>query len=325
MRSRVMRAPTTSWWWNVTPLPWPIRRGSWACRRRGTAPPGGCAGSRTSARASAAHVLDHRDGVGEHVLVAVDRVLLEAHGRQLGQELARPGRCRRGTTGRRPGRRRRSACRARRGCARPTRSRGGRASPSTAATSSGTGLEAVAGDEAGGPQHAQRVVAEATPRAQRRAQPLGGEVGGAVERVDERRRVGAARSAMALTVKSRRDRSASMASANTTSGLRESGVVGLGPVGGDLVGPARPGVAPMVPKRSPWVHTASAQPARMALISAGRASVVRSMSPPPVAAEQQVADGAARRGTAGGPRRGSARPAGRARRAPGRSARGSRG
>ena len=32
-------------------------------------------------------LLDHRDGVGQHVLVAVDRVLLERQGRQLGQEL----------------------------------------------------------------------------------------------------------------------------------------------------------------------------------------------------------------------------------------------
>ena len=51
----------------------------------------------------------------------------------------------------------------------------------------------------------------------------------------------------------------------------------------------------MVPKRSPWVHTASAQPATMRLISSGRASVVRSMSTSAgeLAAEQQVADDAA--------------------------------
>ena len=66
-------------------------------------------------------------------------------------------------------------------------------------------------------------------------------------------------SAMALTVKSRRDRSTSSSSANVTSGLRESGTVGLGAERRDLEGPARPR-NPIVPNRLPCVHTASAQP-----------------------------------------------------------------
>ena len=50
----------------------------------------------------------------------------------------------------------------------------------------------------------------------------------------------------------------------------------------------------MVPKRSPWVHTASAQPATSRLISSGRASVVsRCRAGGQVATEQQVADDAA--------------------------------
>ncbi len=97
--------------------------------------------------------------------------------------------------------------------------------------------------------------------------------------------------AMALTVKSRRDRSASMASANTTSGLRLSEVVGLGPVGRDLHARGRRRRRPMVPNRLPWVHTASAQPATSRSISSGpgvgrEVEVAASVEP----AEDGVAD-----------------------------------
>ena len=54
----------------------------------------------------------------------------------------------------------------------------------------GVGLELVAGEEAGGPEHAQRVVGEGLLGRQRRAQHLGGQVGRAAEGVDERRGVG---------------------------------------------------------------------------------------------------------------------------------------
>ena len=59
-----------------------------------------------------------------------------------------------------------------------------------------------------------------------RAEDAGGEVGGAAERIDQLRLlpvVAGDPSAMALTVKSRRARSASTSSAKATSGLRESG------------------------------------------------------------------------------------------------------
>ncbi len=83
--------------------------------------------------------------------------------------------------------------------------------------------------------------------------------------------------AMALTVKSRRDRSASTASLYTTSGLRESGLYTS--ARWVVISNVRSSWRqPMVPKRSPWVHTASAHPFTSRLISAGRASVVRSMS-----------------------------------------------
>ena len=70
-------------------------------------------------------------------------------------------------------------------------------------------------------------------------------------------------------------------------------MVGLGPVGRDLhrAGPRR---RPMVPKRLPWVQTASAQPATTASMSSGRASVVKSRSPPSLqAVEHGVPDDAA--------------------------------
>ena len=57
-----------------------------------------------------------------------------------------------------------AACRARRGCAPPTRSRGGRRIALDRVDQLGLGLQAVAGDEAGGAQHPQRIVGEATPR-----------------------------------------------------------------------------------------------------------------------------------------------------------------
>ena len=80
------------------------------------------------------------------------------------------------------------------------------------------GRQPVAGDEAGGPQHPQRVVGEGHLGRERGPQPAGGQVGGAVEGVD-RAPARADRRAMALTVKSRRDRSSSMSVAEGDLGL----------------------------------------------------------------------------------------------------------
>ena len=173
-----------------------------------------------------------RDGVGQHVLVAVDRVLLEAHGRQLGQELVdQPG------VDQEPQARRRvldheqlvelvadplgrhdlepvaQLARPRR----PAPASGSRPYPAMnrAARSMRSGSSVNDSSGASG--------VRSTLAARSAAPPNGSISSGS----------GSA-SAMALTVKSRRDRSASMASAKTTSGLRESGVVGLGPVRGDL-------------------------------------------------------------------------------------------
>ncbi len=84
---------------------------------------------------------------------------------------------------------------------------------------------------------------------------------------------------MALTVKSRRDRSSPMSSPKATSGLRESGRYASARwvVISYFCPPRRQA---MVPKRLPWVHTASAQPRTTASMSSGRASVVKSRSGP---------------------------------------------
>ena len=260
MRSRVMRAPTTSWWWKrhavVADRPGlrladvveqrgqahdAARAGSWPPPRWcGPARP--CGGGSGPARARMAgssgrnssarpvSTRNHRPGRR----VVDDEQLVELVADPLGRHDLEPV----------------AHARAR------------------AATSAGVGLEAVAGDEAGRPQHAQRVVGERLLGRQRRAQAPGGQVG-------RRRRTGrsargsaAGARAMALTVKSRRDRSASTSSANDDVGLARVGRVGLGPVGGDLEDRGRPSRTPMVPKRSPWVHTASAQPGTSRLVVA---------------------------------------------------------
>ena len=80
---------------------------------------------------------------------------------------------------------------------------------------------------------------------------------------------------MALTVKSRRERSASTSSPKATSGLRESDrYTSARCVVISYTRPARR--QPMVPKRFPCVQTASAQPPTIRSISSGRALVVRS-------------------------------------------------
>ena len=66
-----MRAPTTSWWWNETP----------------SGPNDRVLGLPTSWKRVGIGALDDGDGVGEHVLVPVDGILLEPQRRQLGQEL----------------------------------------------------------------------------------------------------------------------------------------------------------------------------------------------------------------------------------------------
>ena len=91
----------------------------------------------------------------------------------------------------------------------------------------GVGLEAERRDETRGAQHPQRVVLERDLRCERRPQPTRDQVDAAVERIDElrppARRMSSSAIAIALTVKSRRERSVSMSSENVTSGLRLSG------------------------------------------------------------------------------------------------------
>ena len=102
----------------------------------------------------------------------------------------------------------------------------------------GVGHEVVAGDEPGRPQHPQRIVAEALGGRQRRAQALGREVGGAVEGIDElqvgqRQRHGVDREVATRQVDGH-------VVGEDHVGLAGVRGVGLGPVGGDLVGRVTP-------------------------------------------------------------------------------------
>ena len=68
-----------------------------------------------------------------------------------------------------------------------------------------------------------------------------------------------------------------MSSAYVTCGLRESSAYDS--ARNVVISNVRaPDLAPIVPNRSPCVHTASANPSRQRLMSEGRASVVKSRS-----------------------------------------------
>ena len=129
-------------------------------------------------------LVDDGQGVGQHVLVPVDRVLLERQARQLGQELVgqagahdEPQRLRRhvdhddlvqlvaDALGRDDGQ--------------PA------VHPLHRGRQRRVGLEREPGGEAGRPQHAQRVVAEGDLRVERRAQPPRRQVAQPVEGVDQ--------------------------------------------------------------------------------------------------------------------------------------------
>ena len=133
-----------------------------------------------------ARVADHRDGVGEHVLVAVHGILLEAHGVELGQELVGE-----------PGRREEPQARAR---IVDQQELGQlvtdalRADDLEAMTQLlhcrheiGLRLEGELRQEARRPQHAKRIVEERHRRLHRRAQSVRRKVCRATERIDQLR------------------------------------------------------------------------------------------------------------------------------------------
>ena len=163
----------------------------------------------------------------------------------------------------------------------------------------GLRLERVLSDETCGAQHPQRIVGEADLWSERRAQHAGREVVGTAERIDELGRLAApvSSSAIALTVKSRRPRSDSMASANTTCGLRESSVYDSARnVVISKVWRRSPVSrwAPIVPNFSPWVQIDVGPPVEAAL-DVGRAGVGGQVDVGVgrCGADEQVADGAA--------------------------------
>ena len=157
----------------------------------------------------------------------------------------------------------------------------------TAATSLGVGHEVVAGDEAGGPQHAQRVVAEALLRRQRRAQPLGRQIGGPTERVDQHWLGEAERHGVDREVAPRQVGLDVVGEHHV--GLAALLGVRLGPVRGDLEGPlALPGAdrAEALALRPQVVGPAAQQ--LLDLLRAGVGGEVDVAAE--LAAEQQVAD-----------------------------------
>ena len=176
MRSRAMRAPTTSWKWNDTPSP-VIERvfglpTSWnsAASRRHLVGRG---------------VLDDGDGVREHVLVPVDRVLLERSAGSSGRNSAASPVS---TRNHRPAAGASSTDQLVELVAHALRRHDLQPAPQRldGGDQRGIGLQAVPGDEPGRPHHAQRIVAERLLRRQRRAQSRRGQVGDAIERVDQR-------------------------------------------------------------------------------------------------------------------------------------------
>ena len=194
--------------------------------------------------------------------------------------------------------------------------------------------EAVAGDEPGRAQHAQRVVVEADLRRQRRPQRRRGEIGRAAERVDQ---LGAGRRpalAGAELEGHRVHREVPAAEVGLDvvgeRHVRLPGVVGV------RLGPERRDLHRL--ERSVAAHVADAD--RAELLALGPDGVRPPVDEPldlggtgvggeveieprPIRPDEQVADGAADQVEAATGGRRSGRRAGRARRAPGRSARGS--
>ena len=160
-------------------------------------------------RCRRAHVLDDGDRVAEDVLVAVDRIVLEAQRRQLRQEvLGEPGVDEEPQPGG-------GVVDHHQLVELGPHPLGGHDLEAGAAVAHRVDElrrrgQVVAGDEPGGAQHPQRVVVEAHLRCERRLQRARGEVGGAAEGVDERSPLRhpppASSRAIALTVKSRRAR-----------------------------------------------------------------------------------------------------------------------
>ena len=102
-------------------------------------------------------------------------------------------------------------------------------------------LQVEPGDEAGRPQHPQRVVGEGDLGVERRAQPAGGQVGQPVERVDELQLGQAEGHGVDGEVPAGQVGLDPVAEGHL--GLAGVGSVGLGPVGGDLVDLAAPAAA----------------------------------------------------------------------------------
>ena len=165
-------------------------------------------------------LVHHGQGVGEHVLVPVDRVLLERQAGQLGQEIVGQARSRPRTRAPTEGVDHQQLVQL---VTDPL----GRDDRQPVVTGLDrldqlrVGRQAETGDEPGRPQHPQRVVGEGDLGVERGPQPPGGQVGEAVERVDELHLGQAQGHGVDGEVPA--GEVVSMRSPKATSGLRESG------------------------------------------------------------------------------------------------------
>ena len=182
----------------------------------------------------------HRDGVGQHVLVPVDGVLLEGEGGQLGQELVGQARVhheRQPLAGALDHQQLVELD------ADPLGRHDAQPAPEALdrADQRGVGLHAIGGDEAGGPQHAQGVVLEGDLGSQRRAQAALHEVDPPLEGIDQ---LGVGQS-QGHGVDGEVTAGEVGLHLGAEGHVRLSGVrvVGLGPVGRDLVAGAAEGAA----------------------------------------------------------------------------------
>ena len=179
-----------------------------------------------------AGLVHHGQGVGQHVLVPVDRILLEGEPGQLGEELV-------GQAGAHHEPQRHRGHRHHHDLVQLVADPLGRHDGQPVMPGAyrldqlRRGLEVELGDEPGRPEHAQRVVGEGHLGVQRRAQPVGGQVAEPVEGVDQ----------LQLGKPQGHGVDGEVAAGQILLdrvpehhlGLAGVGLVGLGPVGGDLV------------------------------------------------------------------------------------------
>ena len=179
-----------------------------------------------------AGLVHHRQGVGQHILVPVDRVLFEGQPGKLGEELVgQPGPDHE-PEGRRWHRDHHDLVQL---VTDPLGRHDGQPlmTGSDRLHQAGVGFEIQPGDETGGPEHSERVVGEGHLRVERSPESPGRQVDQAIEGIDELQVRETERHGVDGEIPSRQVVLDAMAEHHV--GLPGVGMVGLRPVGGDLV------------------------------------------------------------------------------------------